>query len=152
MTEDTNQVVYHVAGYIAKKAAKSCNDCCKRQLLYEGPSNSNGHIAMLSRGGQRMHSKNLSECVEQGFAVLHNISKAMQDSNLPSRHAGQLIFKTYLNFKIVCCESHNSQLFNMIICTIVNVFFNNKRKIGTDSVVCDEVAAFKKCKRENRNS
>ena len=47
LTDDTKQVVNHVAGYIAKKAAKSCNDCCEHQLLYEGPSNSNGYIAMF---------------------------------------------------------------------------------------------------------
>ena len=107
---------------------------------------------MLSRGGLRMPSINLGECVEQGFALLLNNSKAMQESNLPSRHAGQLILNTYLNSTIVCCESHNSQLLNMINRTIVNVFFNNKRKISTDSVDSDKVAAFKKCKRENRNS
>ena len=56
---------------------------------------------MLSRGGLRMPSRNLSECVEQGFTLLHNNSKAMQESNLPSRYAGELILKTYLNFKIV---------------------------------------------------
>ena len=72
LTDDTKQVVNHVAGYIAKKAAKSCNDCCEHQLLYEGPSNSNGYIAMLSRGGLKKPFRNLSECVEQGFAVLHN--------------------------------------------------------------------------------
>ena len=100
----------------------------------------------------RMPSRNLSECVEHGFALLHNNSKAMQESNLPSRHARELILKTYFNSTIVCCESHNSQLFNMIIRTIVNEFFNNKRKISTDSVISDKVAVFKKCKREKRNS
>ena len=101
----------------------------------------------------RMPSRNLSECVEHGFARLHNNSKAMQESNLPSRHAGELILKTYFNSTIVCCERHNSQLlFNMIMRTIVNEFFNNKRKISTDSVISDKVAAFKKCKREKRNS
>ena len=114
LTDDTKQVVNHVAGYIAKKAAKSCNDCCEHQLLCEVPSNSNGYIAMLSRAGlrnrMRRPSRNFSEFVEQGFALLSNNSKAMQESNLPSRHAGELILKTYLNSKIVCCESYNLQL------------------------------------------
>ena len=75
----------------------------------------------------RRPSRNLSECVEHGFALLHNNSKAMQESNLPSRHAGELILSSpacldgiIFNSTIVCCESHNSQLFNMIIRTIVN--------------------------------
>ena len=66
---------------------------------------------MLSRGGlrnrMRMPSRNLSECVKQGFALLRNNSKAMQESSLPSRHGRELILKTYLNSQIVCCESHN---------------------------------------------
>ena len=36
---------------------------------------------MLLRGGLRVPSRNLSECVEQVFALLHNNSKAMQESN-----------------------------------------------------------------------
>ena len=111
LTQDTKQVVNHVPGYIAKKQRKAVTiNCCELQLLYEGPSNSNGYIAMSSRGGMRVPSRNLGECVELGFAPLHNNSKAMQESNLLSRHARELILKTYLNSKIVCCENHNSQL------------------------------------------
>ena len=46
------------------------------------------------------------------------------------------------------CESHNVDAQKVVISTIVNVFFNNKRKISTASVKKDNVAPFKKQNRE----
>ena len=46
------------------------------------------------------------------------------------------------------CENHKVDGQKFVISTIVNVFFNNKRKISTASVRKDNVASFKKQKRE----
>ena len=46
------------------------------------------------------------------------------------------------------CENHNVDGQKVVVSTIVNVFFNNKLRIPTASVTKDNVASFKKQKRE----
>ena len=46
------------------------------------------------------------------------------------------------------CEIHKVDAQKVVISTVVNVFFNNKRKISTASVRKDNVSFFKKQKRE----
>jgi hypothetical protein len=45
------------------------------------------------------------------------------------------------------CTGHESTMCSKIIRTVTNVFFNNKRKCLTESVVVNRVAKFKKVKR-----
>ena len=46
------------------------------------------------------------------------------------------------------CENHKVEGQKVVLSTIVNVFFKNKRKISVTSVRKDNVASFKKQKRE----
>ena len=46
------------------------------------------------------------------------------------------------------CENHKVDAQKVVISTVVNVFFNNKRKISTASVRKDNVSFFKKQKGE----
>ena len=46
------------------------------------------------------------------------------------------------------CEKHKVEGQKIVFSTIINIFFNNKRKITTSLVRKDNVASFKKQKRE----
>ena len=46
------------------------------------------------------------------------------------------------------CENHKVDGQKFVISTIANMFFNNKRKTSTASVRKDNVASFKKQKKE----
>ena len=46
------------------------------------------------------------------------------------------------------CENHKVDSQKVVISAIVSVFFNNKRKISTTSARKDNVASFKKQKKE----
>ena len=83
------------------------------------------------------------------FVVLSAAENVLTNqSKLTTRNAA----KEALSYMMGCCnftcENHKVDGQKFVISTIVNVFFNNKRKISTASVRKDNVASFKKQKRE----
>ena len=85
------------------------------------------------------------------FAVLSATENVLiNQSELTSRDAA----KEALSYTRGCCkftcENHKVDGQKVVISTIANVFFNNKRKISTASVRKDNVASFKKQKRETQ--
>ena len=83
------------------------------------------------------------------FAVLSAAENVLTNqSKLTTRNAA----KEALSYMMGCCnftcKNHNVDSQKVVLSTIVNVLFNNKRKISTASVKKDNVAYFKKRKRE----
>ena len=107
------------------------------------------YLIILNRGGLTIPSPNLVNYVCDAFAVLSATENILiNQSKLTSRNAA----KEALSYMMGCCnftcENHKVDGQKFVISTIVNVFFNNKRKISTASVRKDNVASFKKQKRE----
>ena len=96
-----------------------------------------------------MPSLNLVNYVCDAFLVLSATEIILiNHSKLTLRNAA----KGALPYMIGCCnftcENHKVDGQKVVISTIVKIFFNNERKISTASVKKDNVASFKKQKRE----
>ena len=150
---DTREVAVHIAGYTAKRYLKKIksSSCCKMHITgsidIENPDHE--YLIILNRGGLTIPSPNLVNYVCDAFAVLSVTENILiNQSKLTLRNAA----KEALSYMMGCCnftcENRKVDGEKFVISTIVNVFFNNKRKISTASVRKDNVASFKKQKRE----
>ena len=107
-----------------------------------------GYLIILKRGGLTIPSPNLVNYVCDAFAVLNATEIDLSNQ---SKVTLRNTTKEALSYIMGCdftCEYHKVDGQKVIVSTIVNVFFNNKRKISTASVRKDNVASFKKQKRE----
>ena len=83
------------------------------------------------------------------FAALSGTENILiNQSKLTLRNAAKETVSYMMGCCNFTCENHKVDGQKFVISTIVNVFFNNKRKISTASVRKDNVASFKKQKRE----
>ena len=107
------------------------------------------YLIILNRRGLTIPSPNLVNDVCDAFDVLSATENILiNQSKLTSRNA----VKKALSYTMRCCnftcENHKVDGQKVVISTIVNVFFNNKRKISTAPVRKDNVTPFKKQKKE----
>ena len=107
------------------------------------------YLIIFNGWGLTIPSPNLVNCVCDAFAALSLTENVLiNQSKLTSRN----VAKEALSYMMGCCnftsENHNVDGQKVVISTIINVFFNNKRKISTASVRKDNIASFKKQKRE----
>ena len=71
MEENTREVSDNNARYIAHKAQKYCEGYCYDKLLCEDATSQNSSkIKIILRGGLKIPSEGLSECVAHGFAII----------------------------------------------------------------------------------
>jgi hypothetical protein len=155
LQDSSKDISNHIAGYISKKIHAVCCDKCpaflqtkSATLLHNTPDNAASYTSVLSRGGLTSACDELQDCVAQSFAYLDASSTMICNSSVPARRAGQEILKMLPCRPRVFCDTHHIQNSSRVDKIILNVFFNNKRKQISDSVVNDRVASFKKTKRE----
>lgn len=146
LSEDTREVSNCVAGYVARKIEELIKGCCDDQLVADHSEGDNYH-QLLSRGGLKVPSQGLSEFVASGFAILDACSTIVRNSPLTARRAGEFILSKSLDIQGFCCETHEKIVFDHAIRIINNIYFNNQRKRSTETVLKDQVVAFKKNKR-----
>ena len=83
------------------------------------------------------------------FAVLiASENVLMNQSKLTLRNAAKEALSYMMGYCNFACENHEVDDQKVVLGTIVNVLFNNKRRISTASVRKDNLASFKKQKRE----
>ena len=153
LSPDSREVAAYIAGYTAKKYLKKIksSSCCKMHTTgsidMENPDHE--YLIILNRGGLTIPSPNLVNYVRDIFAVLSATENVLiNQSKLTSRNAAKEALSDMMGCCNFTCENHKVDGQKVVISTIVNVFFNNKRKISTASVRKDNVASFKKQKRE----
>ena len=153
LSPDSREVVVHITVYTAKKYLKKIksSSCCKMLITGSIDTENPDHqyLIILNRGGLIIPSPNLVNYVCDAFAVLSATENILiNQSKLTSRNAA----KEALSYLTRCCnftcENHKVDGQKFVISTIVNVLFNKKLKISTASVRKDNVASFKKLKRE----
>lgn len=156
LSEDSREVSVHIAGYIAKKLKKRFGSCCHEFLMGDSITSDCpdfSYMQILSRGGLTIPSINLANYVCTAFAILDVLSGAILKSKLISRLAAEHVLKHIFNsYETFTCITHENTGQTFVNRTIANIYFNNKRKISTDSVVADGVKAFKKRQREKRSN
>ena len=150
---DSREVAVHIAGYTAKKCLKKIKGSprCKMHIMgsidMENPDYE--YLIILNRGGFTIPSPDLVDYVFDAFPVLSATENVLiNQSKLTSRNVAKEAISYLMGFCNFTCENHKNDGRKVVTSTIVNVFFNNKRKISTASVRKDNVASFKKQKRE----
>ena len=109
---------------------------------------SNKYFSLLNRGDLLFPSQELGDSVARGFALLDVSSSIIRKSKMSSRKAGLYILEEFLCEGSLGCDIHHFAVSSLLKRIITNIFFNNHRKRSTDNVTKDNVAAFKKLKRD----
>ena len=137
-----------MAGYVAVTVQHFISGCCKKRLLNEDTDGDEYHLK-LSRGGLTVASEALQNYVARGFAILDACETTLHKSGIPSRIAAEHVLRKYLSVDEYgfTCSGHESLVCGKVIRKITNVFFNNKRKSLTETVVDNRVKKFKSVKR-----
>ena len=119
-------------------------NCCKGLLTGDsGAENPDFlYVQILSRGGLTIPSANLVNYVCAAVAILEFVDDLIAKSGLPVRKSGLPVRKAaehalihcFKSFETFACTTHEPIARKIANSTAVNIYFNNKRKICTDSV------------------
>ena len=153
LSPDSREVAAHIAGYTAKKYLEKIksSSCCKMHITGSIDIRNPDHeyLIILNRGELTIHSPNYVNYACDALAVLSATENILfHQSKLTSRNAAKEAVSYMMECCNFTCENHKVDGQKFVISTIVNVFFNNKRKICTASVKKDNVTSSKKQKRE----
>ena len=117
-------------------------------MLVGGRCENDKYLNLLSRGGLKTPSQNLCTYVCNSFAILDASSTVISDSVIPVREAAEYILQNICKNDGFTCEEDDERARKYVNRIVTNVFYNNKRKLTTSSVVNDRVKSFKKSKRQ----
>ena len=124
--------------------------CCKIHITgcidLENPDHE--YLITLNRGGHTVPSPSLVNYVCYAFAVLSATENVLNRSKLTARNAAKEALSYLMGFCDFTCEKHKVEGQKVVLSTVINVFFNNRRKISTASVRKGNVVSFKKRKTE----
>ena len=112
-------------------------NCCKGLLTGDsGAENPDFlYVQILSRGGLTIPSANLVNYVCAAVAILEFVDDLITKSGLPVRKAAEhVLIHCFQSFETFACTAHEPIARKIANSTAVNIYFNNKRKICTDSV------------------
>ena len=153
LSEDSREVGIYIAGYVAKKLKQRFGDCCNELLTSDsGAENPDFlYVQILSRENLclTIPSANLVNYICKAFAIIEFVDDLITKSGLPVRKAAEhVLIHCFQSFETFACIKHGAIARKITNSTAVNIYFNNKRKICTDSVAADGVKTFKKRQRE----
>ena len=146
LDDETQEVGIFIAGYIAKKIHKKIK-CPFCNLLVEEHSNDSVYFNHLSRGALTIPSPELSDFVCKSFGFLDYFEDFIVNHKSKSV---RLISSTILRQKLTinfACDLHKQKMQDVIISAVVNIFFNNKRRLLDDVIEIDSLSSFKKRQR-----
>ena len=107
------------------------------------------YVQDLSRGGLTIPSTNLVNYGCAAFTMLESADNLITKSGLPVRKAAEhVLIHCLQSFQTFSCTTYEKIAQKIINSTAVNICFNNKRKICTDSVAADGVKTFTERQRE----
>ena len=140
LSNDSHEVAVFLARYIAHKISKKF-DCTPCNELLQERSTDSIHFNHPSRGSLTIPSLALSDLVSKGFGLVDYFDDLIYSQcNKSVRLVSSVILhKLTVNF---ACNSHRQKIFNFIIRVIINIFFNNRRRLAGDSVVQSSIASF----------
>ena len=157
LSPDSREVAVHIAGYTTKKFLKSVTKkigssyCCKIHITgcidLENPDYE--YLITLNQGGLTAPSSSLVNYVCDAFAVLSATENVLNRSKLTARNSAKEALSYLMGCCDFTCEKHKVEGQNVVLSTVINVFFNNRRKISTASIRKDNVVSFKKRKRKH---
>ena len=153
LSEGSLEVATTVAGFVGKQLSeKSSCDECKSALISNDSSHlkENSYFKLLSRGYLTVPSPNLADFVSNAFAILDYFEEYIPKfQGVKAKSAGKLVLDRYALAVQFTCSSESCMKWGMKLSTgiIVNIFYNNKRKISTDSIRKSQIVRFKRRQR-----
>jgi len=151
LSEDGVQVAIYIAGYIAKKLLKKrAYSCCHNLITSEDASEfkESRYFQLLSRGKLTVPSSELADFVIESFAILDFFNENIMNlSGLSALVVSYIVLERFGPSARFTCEKCNARVVKKSMKIVINIFFNNQRKISKDSVRKDCVNAFKKRQR-----
>ena len=115
---------------------KFCEGCCEKRLVDENTTSGVCH---------KLLSLALNNYVFSGFGILDTCETTIRKANVPTlKKAKHLPWKFLFNhgYRFIC-STHKADTCAKDIRVMVNVFFNNRWKYSTESVVNDQVVPLK---------
>ena len=151
ISDDSAEVATTIAGYIAKKLRKRSKcDACKIAMVSASEDiRNNDYLKLLSRGGLTTPCQNLADFTCNSFCALDYTCEAILAEKEPSsRMLADHVIARFCNNENdgFTCSSHTAWGFKFASKIIINVFFNNKRKIATANVRKDDAKNLKSIK------
>ena len=151
LDEDSMEVATVVAGYISKKLKErsKCETCITNLAGNKDGVDHDQYLNTLSRGGLTIPSSSLADFVRSSFALLDYVHGFIRVHNITEvREVSTKILDRYAPRAAFTCEKHVVWGQKFATKPIINVFFNNQKKVDNDTVRKDNVADFKKNKRQ----
>ena len=151
LSHDSREVDVDIAGYTAKKylVKIKSSSCSKMHTTGSADMDYPYHeyLIILNRGGLTIPSPNLVNYLFGPFAVLSATKYVLiNQSKLTSRNTAEEALSDIMGCCNFTCEIHKIDRQKVVINTIANAFFNDKRTIPISLVRNDYIALFKKQK------
>ena len=152
LSDDSAEVAVFVAGYIGKNMIKRLKcDCCESSMTSTKAYPDQCYFTLISRGGLTKPSPALAEFVIRAFALLDVLDTNIMTHQLPAKMSAEKLLYKYLPTPRFTCNQHIELGLKWAVRSVVNNYYNNKRKIVSDSVQNDHVATFKHTKRNKQS-
>ena len=146
MNTDSIEVATDIAGYIAKKLKKRSKcDACKSSLASAAITDvkNNEYLDLHSRGGLTVPSQELANFTSNCFAALDVTAAAIQAEAGPARTLAEHVLSKFCHHGKFTCSTHESWGFRFASKIVINIFFNNEKKLTNGKVRKDNIKPMK---------
>ena len=156
LTSKSAEVSTVISGYTIRQVimgrtkCKEC-ECLAMATEEEKTDDENKYLNRLSRGGLIFPAADLRHHMAKSFAILDLCHSEIIKSELSDRAAAEITLKRNNSPVTFLCTQHSDTL-KFINRTVVNVYFNNARKIMSDQVRKDSVKDFKQRQTKKRKT
>ena len=152
LSDDSAEVAVFVAGYIGKNMMKKMKcEGCKSALITTEAYPEQCYFTLISRGGLTKPSPAFAEFVIRAFALLDVLDTKIMHHQSPAKVSAEKLLHKYLPTPRFTCKEHIEIGLKWAVCSVVNNYYNNKRKIVSDTLQNDHVASFKHAKRNKQS-
>ena len=149
LTEDSQQVIVYISGYISLSLAErlKCPDCSSS---LQNNKVSSEYFNNLNQGGLTLPNTSLHHYVSSAFCMLEVSERHIRESGFPWKTLAQelLNFATDEWDTSFACTEHSMKSRELVNNIISNIYFNNLRKQISETRRKDQVSAFKSNKRQ----
>ena len=156
LCDDSEEVAVYIAGYICKQlnSKTACEDCMMMRAseVNTAAEPSSQYLQLMSRGGLTMPPNAMKHYVCNAFAILELVEDTLLSkfSDIPVRSAARHVLLHFGPNIVFACQEHLDFAANMVSKIIVNVYFNNKQKLASDTARKEQLAKFKKRQRSKQ--
>ena len=124
---------------------------CKSALISTDAYPDQCYFTLISRGGLTKPSPAFAEFVIHAFAFLDILDTKIMNHQSPAKASAEKLLHKYLPTPRFTCKEHIELGLKWAVRSVVNNYYNNKRKIVSDTLEKDHVAGFKHAKRNKQS-